>query len=362
MRPAVRRAGLALLLAGAACSDPTSQPPSEPAVGPTELVRAIARSMQQADIRREILGAMRASLVTQHKLVLQDYLADAAGQRLAVAMASVLGAAPGSLQEALRRTPRLDFYVPSSEDRMHWTGGAELVVAMTKIPGAKDAVFTVDGREVSRDLSPLSGRVVFLLHPEEPKSKRIGAQRPVPGPVIQDADDGEVGATIITDSAGVTTEVEVADAGPPDQPTCNPCPTCPPPPPPPPPPVDTTFVTSITLRDVCDNWLLAMCADNDNEIEITAEYFKQGVGRLATKTVRFTSMKNNRTNVLNRVLINARVRQNTTDYIQTTLKETDTFGDDQLGSARITPASNGVSLAVGSGGHVSVVYRWTPKF
>jgi hypothetical protein len=188
--------------------------------------------------------------------------------------------------------------------------------------------------------------------------------------VIQDADDGEVGATIITDSAGVTTQEELADADrpdfliqcPPDQPTCNPCPSCPPPPPPKPPPVDTTFVTSITLRDVCDNWLLALCADNDNEIEITAEYFKQGVGRLVTKTVRFTSMKNNRTNVLNRVVINARVRQNTTDHIQTTLKETDTFGDDQLGSVRITPAANGASLAVGGGGHVSVVYRWTPKF
>jgi hypothetical protein len=170
MRPAVRRAGLALLLAGAACNDPTSQAPSEPAAGPTELVWAIARSMEQADIRRDILGAMRASPVTQHKLVLQDYLAGAARQRLAAAMAAALGAGPASLRQALDRMPRLDFYVPSSEDRMRWTGTAELVVGVTKVPGAKDAVFTVDGREVSHDPSPLHGRVLFLLHPEGPRA------------------------------------------------------------------------------------------------------------------------------------------------------------------------------------------------
>jgi hypothetical protein len=61
-------------------------------------------------------------------------------------------------------------------------------------------------------------------------------------------------------------------------------------------------------------------------------------------------------------LIYARVRQNTTDYILTTLVETDVFTDDQLGNAKITPSTNNTTIAYGGGGHVSARYRWTPRF
>jgi hypothetical protein len=253
------------------------------------------------------LPALSPTQSPRHKLVLQELLASPAGAGVRLAVAATLRLEPTVLLEKVRALPRLDFYVPSRQDRLTWIGTANVVVGSLWIPNSVDAVYTTEGHEVSAEKRPLQGRVLFVLRSEEAKNKRIDPQPLTSGLVIQDANDGELGGSFESvDGSGHRTVTELADllpskrgansgspdfliVCPPDYPNCNPCPTCPPIPPPPPPPVDTTFISTLTLRDVCDNWFFATCLDNDNEVRWTSDYYKQGVGRVATKTRPITS-------------------------------------------------------------------------
>ncbi len=164
------------------------------------IARALALSMQSENARQAVRDLMRASEVTQHKLVLQDFLASERGARVLEQAATAAKVTTSQLRVALEKVPRLDFYVPGREHRLKWRATADIMVAVTL--GEVNptlAAYTAEGSAVT--LVPRNGSpkaTLFLLQPEETKSPRFDPQRRAPGSVIQDADDGEVSGLMST--------------------------------------------------------------------------------------------------------------------------------------------------------------------
>lgn len=179
-----------------------------------ELGRAFALAMSRQEVRVQLRNAMRASPLTEHKLVLQDFIRTPAGQTLVRAAANAAGKAPHEIDALVSSLPLMDFYVPLREHRMQWRGNADIVVAVALGNDWSAASFYgTDGRLVHlAGSSPPPAGALLMIHPAERKSRRIHPQRNAVGDVIQDPDDGELSGTFAwTDRQGRSREVDLAD-------------------------------------------------------------------------------------------------------------------------------------------------------
>lgn len=153
---------------------------------------ALAAALSDGALRDQLLQAMRASEMNEHKLVLQDFVSTYAARNIIATAASTLRVSPGGFQKLVAGLPRLDLYLPFTEHRLTWQGTPDIVVAFVTDGGAAtiDAV-GVDGsvttlrRDAGVPTVPL-----LVMHPEERKLRREHPQADVRGRVVQDANDG----------------------------------------------------------------------------------------------------------------------------------------------------------------------------
>lgn len=143
---------------------------------------------------------MRASPLTEHKLVLQEFITTPAGELVLRASASQSGISADELRSMISSLPPLDFYMPGRTHRRAWRGEVQVGVAIV-LDRNYGVVFTheSDGRVIGRALSsaPKEAGPRFLLHPAERKSRRISPQFIMGGQAIEDADDGQLSGSIV---------------------------------------------------------------------------------------------------------------------------------------------------------------------
>lgn len=178
------------------------------------VAHAFALAMKEPRIRVLVRDAMRASVVTEHKLVLQEFAVAEAGRPVTDAAARAVGIPSDSLQKIIFSIPLSDFYVPSAAHRLRWRGEGNAFVAAAFARDLANVTATrSDG--IRRRLSPAdraAASVVFLIQPAERKSRRIRPQRPGPGMVIQDPDDGQISGTLVEYRPdGTTHTTDLAD-------------------------------------------------------------------------------------------------------------------------------------------------------
>lgn len=159
--------------------------------------------------------AWRASLLTGHKLILQEYVTTSAGQPLLAALAKRLRKPPGDVIAAMATLPRLDFFVPFREHRLSWRGSDDfLVVATARTSGvAKLPGFTSGGEPADLALDGTTPtRPIILVAPSKPSSRRVAPQPSTPGDVIQAPTDGEEsGVVTYFRNPGDSVVVQLAD-------------------------------------------------------------------------------------------------------------------------------------------------------
>ena len=263
--------GMLAVAAVAACSErplPTASAAASRDAGDAastaeqRLARGLAMALASPEVRAAVRDAMRASEMTEHKLILGEFISTRQGQVLVGAAATALGTTGDAVAEAVRRLPPLDFYVPSRNSRRTWIGDANVALAIGLGTDLSHVTaFTVSGEPISYDLSQPtnaanSHAVLFMLHRAEPKARRVNPQLRRSGLVIQDGDDGEVSGVLEIHRPGAPVQrVEFADlAGGGLAPSfiMEPCEGCdaggggsa---------PFDTTFIRQLDIRSVCDN-------------------------------------------------------------------------------------------------------------
>lgn len=191
-----------------------------------EITRALAMALGDSDVRAQVRDAMRASPFTEHKLVLQDFIKTPNGQHMLDVAARTAGVERVTIEQLISQLPKMDFYMPVREHRLTWRATPDVVLATEFADTPPINGYTTDGRPVRTDFihSSTPGRAILVMHPAEPKSIRINPQASVPGEVIQELDDGELGGTIITrNSDGSTSVIEMATMAA-DEPPLSPCP------------------------------------------------------------------------------------------------------------------------------------------
>jgi hypothetical protein len=190
------------------CVDAPSTPDFDPSEALTErerlseVARGVASAMESAEIRSRVLEAMRASPRVDHSLILGEHLGEARARGLLNASARALNLSVAEFLSLVRELPELEFVVPSTEHRLTWTGTPG--IALGAMWGSDEPDFTV--YEPSGVVRRIMGaralqqyeadarqrfEALFVIRPSETMGTRIGRQADVPGPVIQDPDDGE---------------------------------------------------------------------------------------------------------------------------------------------------------------------------
>ena len=402
--------GLSALAAVACSPDAATIPPAPneiaasrvgaPATGSEQqLARSLALALQDPAIRGQVRDAMRASLVAEHKLVLQTFVQTASGQAMVQAAARKSGISVKNIEAQIAALPALDFYMPIRAHRQSWQGTDNVTVVATIDRKGPFVAYTTAGAAVSlagktRDqIAPL-----FMLHPAEPAGRRVHPQAATPGSVIEDANDGTGSASITWYPAGGTpVTIDFADPNAqqqvanlsatlaaegkttasgrdlvarPDICTCEDCPWqegCSPPPPPPP-PSDTTFIRVFRMF-MCDDW---ECFSND-EIRITAVYRTASGVELGRGVYRQGDVNPGTSYFPNAPLIFKRIQNGSGQYMLMNLVEEDGFGsnDDWCGDINVYDSGNEAQQdypdtpecesEYGLPPSANVIYGWTPK-
>jgi hypothetical protein len=207
---------LGAMLAACDSAQPTfSAAPAAPKAGLEAVTYAFARALGNDDVRAAVRSAMRASLVSEHKLVLQEYVRTQNGQLLLETAARAAGRTPADLLAQIGTLPELDFYVASRDQRRLWDGNARVAVVGSLDQDAKVFPgFEVSGKPVQqRGHEAMSGvEAVFVLHQAEAKFLRVYPQPDVAGTVIQESNDGEWNGMLEEkDAQGNITRTEYVD-------------------------------------------------------------------------------------------------------------------------------------------------------
>lgn len=162
-----------------------------------QVARALAGAMARPDVRVHVRNAMRRSLVTEHKLVLQEYLRTPSGEHVVRAAAASARMSPEGFSSLVASMPPMDFYAPFREHRISWRASADVVVGATMdVDHPLLSAYTTTGVGVTLDARDgVPGQHLLILHPAEWKGLRENPQEDVPGEVIQDFADGESSVT-----------------------------------------------------------------------------------------------------------------------------------------------------------------------
>lgn len=332
-----------------------------PEAGARQVARALALAMQRQDVRVQVRNAMRQSRVTEHKLVLQEFIGTPAGRNLLRVAAQQSGLTVDALAARIAALPEMDFYAPLRVHRATWRGGAEVLIGATLAP--KEPVltaYTTGGEAVTMDARDgVPARPVLVLHPAERKSLRFAPQSDSPGDVIQDFGDGELSGTVqpvpgdgdmqITGCSIYAREClpdfEVGGGGSGGA------------------PADTTFV-----RELWINYTDAFGWAGDSEVELRTKYYSGGVV-VEELTVRFEGVADNQWYTPNKILMHRRLREGGTDYFRIRIVETDQFDSDDKGTRNFYHTDNEERRSIIDNGSfvetqsvTTITLGWQPKF
>lgn len=175
--------------------------------GLPQLARATAQALGVAAVRNNILAAMRASTAVEHRLLLADYLRSPGGAGLLAGSAAALEVDHHEFLarvEEVSGDAELAIAVPLREHRLHWRGTAHVGVAGAWDTDELDVIVyepAGNRRRATTSTTLSEYDALFLIRPRESWGTRIDRQADVPGPVIQDPDDGEQ-AVVWTYDAG----------------------------------------------------------------------------------------------------------------------------------------------------------------
>jgi uncharacterized protein YjdB len=196
----------------ARCSDAPSNPAATPppkspdasVVGPLA-ARAIALAMAEPAIRQQILGDMRDSPFSEHKLVLQDYFATPAGARVLDAIQQT-GIDADDLRNKLKASRPIQFYVPSTDQRSSWRGSADVIVVANLTREQPTLGFTPTGETQAIALEkrrmPNGVGALFLLQWAEPMFHRWSGPTAATE-TIQKPNESQIGSgRVIRDARG----------------------------------------------------------------------------------------------------------------------------------------------------------------
>ena len=192
--------------------------PTKPLAGPVEvtaaeerlsqIARATAYAMNSADVRLDVLEAMRASPRVDHSLILGNYLLQPSAEELLDRSADALGMTGPEFLALVRGLGELEFLVPITRHRLTWTGSANVAVAAHWNSDVLDILVYEPWGEwlevlEEEDWQALHGyQALFMVRPRETDGTRIGRQPDVPGAVIQDPGDGQRSVVLSWQVAG----------------------------------------------------------------------------------------------------------------------------------------------------------------
>lgn len=169
-----------------------------PTDSPGVIAHSFALALARPDVRAAVRDAMRGSRVTEHKLVLQEFVGTPEGRLLVAAAAQATGTTSEAVLSRVRALPLMDFYAPYREHRNRWRATADVRVGAALNPEKSAMIlYATNGHAVElREPDGVPSRPVLFLIPAERKSLRIDAQPDRPGAVIQDEGDGELSGTL----------------------------------------------------------------------------------------------------------------------------------------------------------------------
>lgn len=354
---------LSTAIAASACTDAAvTDPPAGRAAAVTvsgsnptleRTARAFALAMADPQVRADLRDAMRASPLTEHKLVLQEYLSTVAGARLIQAAAIAVGIAPGEIHRLVAQLPEMDLYLPYRNHRLTWRASGDVVfTAVTDVDSPRFEGYRTDGSAVLyRTADGTPEEVLVMIHPAEVKGRRVGAQPATPGEVVQDSDDGEWSGRItwVDHRTGKSRTIELADlVG-----------------------AQGGMTASLSMTEECDPDTAIVPCDEDHpgtspkpadttrldyfkiffndgagssEIEYRAEYYNVNAQQVTTATLRIEGVEEDRGYFPRLPLIHDRIREGSNEWIYVKLFETDAFSDDEKGDAYIFADDRNVLL------------------
>ena len=164
--------------------------------------------MNSADVRLDVLEAMRASPRVDHSLILGNYLLQPSAEELLDRSADALGMTGPEFLALVRGLGELEFLVPITRHRLTWTGSANVAVAAHWNSDVLDILVYEPWGEwlevlEEEDWQALHGyQALFMVRPRETDGTRIGRQPDVPGAVIQDPGDGQRSVVLSWQVAG----------------------------------------------------------------------------------------------------------------------------------------------------------------
>jgi len=322
--------------------------------GADVVARVLALGVKKQALRTALRDAMRASLVTEHKLAFHDFVQTPTGRALLIEGSSRMKIPVDSIDKIIARLAPLDFYVPSDAQRRAWKGEASGVYVghIKRQRGSKFESYDLDGAG-GDGLPALKGSkgVTFLLQHAQRKSRRIHPQASVPGTVIEDANDGQMSGSFVEYLPDGSTKVtELADyfATKPMQPAANlmslgdvssfwKAPASAPKVILPPDdgggggggtgPRDTTFLQFLVVIEVCDDW---SCVFGHNEFEWHT-YYSNNNGSTWTNRfdLRIEGVPANHERTVNAPALFKKIRYSW-EKVQSDVVETDSWGDDHF--------------------------------
>jgi hypothetical protein len=307
--------------------------------------KAIAAGLRDPSQRHALREAFRASPLTEHKVVLQDFIQTPTGQSLLRSASEASGIAIQNLSAAIASLPPIDFYVSSRKHRREWDGNSAVVV------GAAMGAWRAEVNGYSQAGNPWlvtqqnweRGPVVILMHPAEAKSTRVGPQPSQPGDAIESPGERTLSATlasgggVLGTSASASLNVDGLSPRRLDEcgDNCGGSMT----------PTDTTFLEFLVIIGVCDN---GNCSEG-NEFEWHT-YFSTNSGSTWTDRtdLRIEGVPSNIEQTIHLPAIFKKPRSST-QMIQSDVVETDFWsGDDHFGSPQWHYSESGFLKSEGS--------------
>lgn len=334
---------------------------ADPGAAAGEVARALALGMQRQDVRVQVRNAMRQSRVTEHKLVLQEFVGTPAGRHLLRVAALESGLTVDALAGRIAALPAMDFYAPLRVHRATWRGGAEVLVGATLSPKTPMlTAYTTGGDAVTMDARDgVPARPVLVLHPAQRKSPRFAPQPDAPGDVIQEFGDGELSGTLLPAPGDGDMQVtgcsiyarecepdfEFGGGGTGGA------------------PADTAFV-----RELWINYTDGFGWAGSAEVELRTKYYSGGAV-VQEVTARFEGIAPAQWYSPNKVLMHRRLREGSADYFRIRVVETDEFDSDDKGTRNFYYADNGERRSIVDNGSfvetqsvTTITLGWQPTF
>lgn len=327
---------------------------SSPDATAQEVAHAIALAMSRQDVRVQVRNAFRASRVTEHKLVLQEFVHTPGGRHLVRAAAEATGTTPAALEARIATLPELDFYLPFLEHRTSWRGTGDVLVGATLSPEEPVLLtYGTDGTAMALDSRVgIPSRPVIVLHPAEPKSLRLHPQPDTRGEVIQDFTDGELSVSVDPGEEMTTLDCDpyartcfdVGGGG------------------------GSTSADTTLVKDLWVNYTDGFGWAGSNEVELRTTFYRNGAV-IASRTARFEGIANSTWYYPNVLLIHQRPIEGSSDYFRIRVVETDTFDSDDKGTRNFYTTDNGERRSVIDDGSTletqsvtTIKLGWTPRW